>query len=213
MASELWQRLRAARRYADLRQEDVRRVTGVSRSAVAQWEAEEPEKRTTPSIDQVKAVAKLAKLPLEWMLNDHANVDDVWQIGGLQMTTPSVPAAADRLAGAFAGAIEFAVMQRKTELAAGFRRQIPLLVDTFSPDFWWGKTLVCFRVDQSPLMDICGKLLMAEKAVGGKVRKVILAFGGDRDLALWDSLRNTFDIEIVAVDSPDGAADFLVRLA
>lgn len=214
MASELWQRLRAARRYADLRQEDVRQVTGVSRSAVAQWEAEEPEKRTTPSIEQVRAVAKLAKIPLEWLLNDGADLDDIWRIGGLAAPAPEPGRGASaHMAAAFAGAIEFAVLQRNPKLVEGFRRSIPLVLASFSPDFWWGKLLVAFKVDQSPLIDLCGRMLMAERAAGSKLRKVILSFGPEADKPLWASLADTFGIEVIAVASPEEGAAFLVENA
>ena len=46
MATELWQRIKTARKYADLRQQDVAVACGISRGAVAQWEYEDAARRT-----------------------------------------------------------------------------------------------------------------------------------------------------------------------
>jgi len=129
MKSELWQRLRAARRYADLRQLDVAKACNVSRPAVAQWEAAEEEKRTRPSIKEIQALSKLAKLPVEWLLNDNADPADVWQVGRMantpdpmpvRKTLPLPPAFESRMGEAFRRAIEFYVLQQRPDLAPGF---------------------------------------------------------------------------------------------
>lgn len=41
MPSELWQRIRSARKYADLNQGDVAQVCGVGRPAVTLWESKD----------------------------------------------------------------------------------------------------------------------------------------------------------------------------
>lgn len=82
MASELWQRLRQARRYADLTQLDLASRCNVSRGAVALWEAAEPEHRTRPTTDHLITVAKATGVPLEWLLNDASELDAIWRIGG-----------------------------------------------------------------------------------------------------------------------------------
>lgn len=80
MPSELWQRLRAARRYADLAQKDIARAVGLTRSAVAQWEASEPEHRTKPSVDHLMIVSRVTKAPLEWLMNDASRLDDLYKL-------------------------------------------------------------------------------------------------------------------------------------
>ena len=82
MATQLWQRLRQARRYADLTQADLAAKCGVSRGAVALWEAEEPEHRTKPTTDHVLAIASNTGVPLEWLLNDASRLEDIWRLGG-----------------------------------------------------------------------------------------------------------------------------------
>lgn len=210
MASELWQRLRAVRRYADLRQEDVRQVTGVSRSAVAQWEAEDPQKRTIPSIDQVKAIAKLASIPLEWLLNDNANLDDIWQIGKLSAPAP-VPVS-DRIADAFIKAVEFELLTKRPELAAGFSRTIPMSLLANKIDYWYGRLMVEFKADTKTVAEACGYLLMAERAIGGKISKAVLVYG-PYDSNEREAIASTLGIDVEVVTSPAEAADFLIKRA
>lgn len=80
--SELWERLRQARRYADMTQNDLSKLCGVSRGAVALWEAADPEHRTKPTTDHLIEVAKATGVPLEWLLNDASDINDIWRLGG-----------------------------------------------------------------------------------------------------------------------------------
>ncbi len=81
MPTQLWQRLRQARRYADLTQQQLALSCEVSRGAVALWEAEEPEHRTKPTTDHLIAVSKVTGVPLEWLLNDASELNELWRIG------------------------------------------------------------------------------------------------------------------------------------
>lgn len=80
--SELWQRLRQARKYADLTQQDLAKHCGVTRGAVALWEAAEPEHRTKPTTDHLIVISKITGAPLEWLLNDAADVNALWKLTG-----------------------------------------------------------------------------------------------------------------------------------
>lgn len=80
--SELWQRLRQARRFADLTQADLASRCGVSRGAVALWEAAEPEHRTRPTTDHIVTIAKVCNVPLEWLLNDTSDINALWRLSG-----------------------------------------------------------------------------------------------------------------------------------
>lgn len=80
--SELWQRLRQARRYADLTQADLATHCNVTRGAVALWEAAEPEHRTKPTTDHLISVSKATTVPLEWLLNDASDLDSLWRLKG-----------------------------------------------------------------------------------------------------------------------------------
>lgn len=78
--SELWQRLRQARRFADLTQAQLAQACDVSRGAVALWESAEPEHRTKPTTDHLIAISKRTGAPLEWLLNDASELDEIWRL-------------------------------------------------------------------------------------------------------------------------------------
>lgn len=78
--SELWQRLRHARRYADMTQSDLAQACAVTRGAVALWEAEQPEHRTRPTIEHLMQIARVTSVPLDWLMNDASRLDELWQL-------------------------------------------------------------------------------------------------------------------------------------
>lgn len=78
--TELWQRLRQARRFADMTQQDLADKVGVSRGAVALWEAAEPEHRTKPTTEHVVKIAAVTRVPLEWLLNDASDINAIWRL-------------------------------------------------------------------------------------------------------------------------------------
>jgi len=139
MASGLWQRLRAARRYADKRQQDISDACGVSRGAVAQWESAEPGHRTRPGITELMTVSRTTGVPVEWLMNDASDPNDVFKVGTLYGAAPppaptrnghnsqvgglpvAPPAPSNRALETFIRAVEFAVMEQDPEIAAGFR--------------------------------------------------------------------------------------------
>lgn len=88
--SELWQRLRTARRYADLTQTDLGRACGVSRSAVAFWESETAEQRTRPTLEHMVTISKSTGAPLEWLMNDSSRLEDLLHVA----EAPARPAGA-----------------------------------------------------------------------------------------------------------------------
>jgi transcriptional regulator with XRE-family HTH domain len=76
--SELWQRIRAARMHAKMTQLQVAEALGISSSAVTQWEAKLPERRTTPDTNHLKRIAALFHAPIEWLLSDDSEIGDDW---------------------------------------------------------------------------------------------------------------------------------------
>lgn len=75
MATELWQRIKFARTHAKLTQDQVADRLGISRAAVAQWEAIDPEKRTTPSRLNLLRFSDASGAPIEWLNDDRAELD------------------------------------------------------------------------------------------------------------------------------------------
>jgi len=99
--TELWQRLRQARRVADMTQQDLADKVGVSRGAVALWEAAEPEHRTKPTTEHVVKIASVTRVPLEWLLNDASDLNAIWRLtsefgehGPVAANAPTLPQAA-----------------------------------------------------------------------------------------------------------------------
>lgn len=80
MASEMWQRIRIARRYAQLSQETLGNLCNppVSKSAVAQWESASAQKRTTPKLSNLNTIAEATGAPLDWLLSDDTDLHGEW---------------------------------------------------------------------------------------------------------------------------------------
>ena len=85
MATELWQRIIYARKQAKLTQDQVAGRLGISRAAVAQWEAKDPGNRTSPTRDNLRDFAELVGAPLGWFYDD---ADELRPWAGYE--TPSV---------------------------------------------------------------------------------------------------------------------------
>lgn len=75
MASQLWQRLRAIRKHTGLSGEAFGQELGVSKSAVAQWEAADPKKRTTPGLTNIIDIGAKFGVPYQWLLDDRSEAD------------------------------------------------------------------------------------------------------------------------------------------
>lgn len=65
-----WKRIREARKAANLTQQQVADACEISREAVAQWEASQPDKRTTPSLPNLQVFARLAKITIGDLFDD-----------------------------------------------------------------------------------------------------------------------------------------------
>lgn len=79
MASELWQRIKAARKHANLTQQDIADKFGVTRSAVAQWESSDPAKRTRPRFEMLLKISETTGCPFNWLLSDESELNETWK--------------------------------------------------------------------------------------------------------------------------------------
>lgn len=208
MKSELWQRLKAARDYADKRQEDIAKACGVSRGAVALWERHIPEKRTRPDVRQIQVIAKVTGVPVEWLLNDNAEPSDVWRIGAEAKKTPTTTAIPALVKGKhlslFANAVEFELMQRAPQRLSGLGATIgPVVID-----FAWGKHLVVFAEGDD--IDKIGRLLAAERVSGGSHKKHLVIWSAP---GVPSALPPIFGVEVTTVSPPAEAAAYIASLA
>lgn len=214
MSSELWQRIRAARKYKNLRQQDIAEACGVSRGAVAQWEYEDPLKRTTPSIDQMKATAKATGVPLEWLLSDSSNLGDIWQYAVInkpaEITPRSMPPLPDSL---LENAIRYEVRELRPDLDSGFSRSIGNAPFAAQPDFMWDGVVV--EIKSQLTESVPATLLMSERISGRKLQKVLLLVDRNDSTpeAHKKALSQTFGIHVISVPSVQDAARELIALS
>lgn len=103
MASHLWQRIRAIRKYMGLSQEGFGALFEVSKAAVSQWEAEDPEKRTAPPLPTQVEIARVSGAPREWVVfGDDGELGPDWYQDGDEPTADRPPRPVSRTAVALA---------------------------------------------------------------------------------------------------------------
>ena len=75
MPSELWQRIKAARKSADISQTDIAKQMGCTRAAVSLWEQSNAAVRTNPSLAQLKKLAEITGAPITWLVSDNSEIN------------------------------------------------------------------------------------------------------------------------------------------
>lgn len=80
MATPTYKKLKAARLHANLTQEQLAERLGISRAAVAQWEAKDPSKRTHPDLERVQAFCSATGAPLMWLLDENQDISRDWSV-------------------------------------------------------------------------------------------------------------------------------------
>jgi transcriptional regulator with XRE-family HTH domain len=66
----LHRRILEARTRAGLTQDQLGKMVGRSRSAVCSWENPDPDKRETPRLVNLRAIAKNTKVTVSWLLGE-----------------------------------------------------------------------------------------------------------------------------------------------
>lgn len=215
MKSQLWQRIRAARKFADLRQQDIAGPCGVGRSTVALWESKMEENRTKPDLDQLKTLAKLTSLPLDFFINDNADPDDVWKIGAQHKPAQiGPPVSQDKMLESFIRAVEFEVMQHRPDLAQGFSAAVGSGLARIRADFFYGKQLIVFRIDSQGMDHAAlANLLLLEKAAGRPLDKTIISWvreGSTQADDFTEEAFEVFDVMTYRVRTPAEAASLIL---
>lgn len=223
MATELWQRLLAARNGSGLRQIDIARAIGIRRAGYAFHEWVKPDGRTRPDVDQLKIISRKTGVPVEVLLDDNAEEADVWRLAvahaagepalpQVKPTPPQAPAVNnDRARENFWRAVEFAVTSAAPELAACFAREVGPLGVTAC--FLHGARVVEFG-DHRLRPHVCN-LLMTEACVHRKLEKHLLVWGPDitPEMSMMDKeLYTSFGVRLHQVEDGDAAARFLLSL-
>lgn len=228
MASQLWQRLRAARKFADLTQAQLAAVCNITRSGYAFFESSDDNSRTRPNTDQIMAIAKLTRVPIEWLLNDSSDPGDVWKIGVVANGAPklvmshappqhSCPIrATDRMEETFWRAVEYSVVSRDPHRMEAF--EVAVRVDSMDLQirYQYDKVLACFctATDPQTLTLYLGRLLLYERALQRTMHKHLLVWLRDLQDVDFDSFAQAaqkgFGITIHKVRTADDAAEYLL---
>lgn len=224
MPSQLWQRLRAGRTFADLTQSDVAKACGVGRSSVTHWEARDGDTRTKPDIHQLSILAKLYRLPLEWLMNDLANPEDVWRVGAQYDPKQAAPASIappekdlPRVKDAFLRAVEFEVLTREPAKADGFSSNIGQGWTKVRADFTHEDLVVELVIAEGGSLDMAAisRLLLLERASGHPLRKVLVALCRGQsftEASLAETL-SVFGVLVIPVSTPAEAAEKIISIA
>lgn len=234
MASELWQRLRAARKFADMTQAQLAAACGITRSGYAFFEAGDPNSRSRPSAEQVMAISRLTKVPIEWLMNDSVNAGDVWKVGvvangGVPLPpAPSVVHASNghplrratdkpgRAEETFWRAVEYHVLTARPGHEDCFEVQIGNAALPLRARYMCGQVLACFTSNPSieSLTFHMGRLLLFERAMAKIYRKHLLVWGrdgGGTDLnGTIEAAQDMYGVSIRQVVTAEEAAAYLV---
>ena len=85
MSNQLARKLKAARRAADMTQDELAKKLGVTRGAVTQWESPREEIRTNPDMNRLRELANACGVPFTWLIDDKFNPDDARNVRLLNM--------------------------------------------------------------------------------------------------------------------------------
>lgn len=78
MASEFYQRLKAARSHANFSQAALADLCGVSRGTVSLWESQQSNTRTEPGMSRLKLIAAITGVPIWWLVDDTVDLNTIW---------------------------------------------------------------------------------------------------------------------------------------
>ena len=224
--SELWQRLRSARSFAEKTQGDIAKALKVSRPTVTLWESKDGSNRTNPSAQQVMAFARECGVPAEFMMDENADIDDVYSYAAPATTDfgaltgkPKADEAAARQARAFWSAVEFKVVSDRPSYAEHFEVLADAAHMRVRADFLHNRSIAEFaaplgREDAEVLMDATAKLLVAERALGRQMTKYVLLFTktGNFNIDGRQIFEKTFGVQVKAFSDIDKAAEFLLTI-
>ncbi|HET8870315.1 MAG TPA: helix-turn-helix transcriptional regulator [Aquabacterium sp.] len=235
----MWQRLRAARHYADKTQADVAKVLGVSRAAIALHESRDPNIRTRPTAEQVMAISKLTGVPAEFLMSDLVNPDDVWKYADRattgqhspqvvqavaphtqQMILPSDTGPQDRLVKGFWAAVEFHVVSQNPSKASCFAQQIDAGGVDLRADYVSGKVVALFTAVPTSnlkafITTTAGTILLIERAMHKPMHKHILLWSQapvENVPAIAEAAQRAFGVQAHFVTSVEQAATLLTSL-
>ncbi len=209
-------------------QDDLAREAGISRSAYAFWEGKTPENRTNPNGQQLMMVARLTKVPVEWLMSNLSKVEDVWKITSKENEAraerpASATAAAaapcpgaDRRADAFWPAVEFAVLGEDPGLHDAFSFSVAAPPLNLVADFHYKNSLVvlCKGDLEEGLSAHLGRLLLIEAVLGRPLSKYLMHWTRGAEALVGDAPKGSGSagVALVQVKTVGDASSFLLGL-
>lgn len=183
--SEMWQRFRTARQYAKKTQASVAyAIGGITRGAVAQWEANTEVLRTRPTADQVMAFAQACGIPVSWLLDDTESCEGLYsymqthKAAADATARPNASAREEVQGKAFWSAVHYGAILANPKLVDRFNVKIERLIDAdVRAQFLDGNHLASFTADSADwravlVREVAG-LLLIEKALGFPCKKAV----------------------------------------
>lgn len=221
MASELWQRLREMRKFADKTQADMARAAGVTRSGYAFWENSDPSQRTKPNVEQAATICKLTGVPVEWLLDDNADINDLWRQEGTRRApaarkpevdaAPQVPSS-DRAQQRFWASVEYAVTHKDPSRDAAFGRVARAGAIELTLDYLHENVAAVFSrsAGDEDLMRVIGYLLTTARVTKIQGLHVLVNSDEPPSPGLVESARRFIGVSLHHVTSPEQAAAVLL---
>lgn len=205
--SELWERLRAARGRAGLRQIDIADYFGIDRTAVAQWEARRPDRRTRPDIERLRALAKLTHTPLWWLMDDSVDPTQPWphvdEENPITLAAPRI-SFATHLASIWESATS-QVWETRTDLRSQevFHPAAPAWLKPFVPDAVTERAAVSFyaepRADYERLAQRIGALNVWQQLQRAPIeRRVIVVWSPQQSSGRHFQIQGLEDVQSAA---------------
>lgn len=225
MASEMWQRIKQARKASDKTQLQMAKALGITRSGYAFLETPHEQYRTTPNITQPRTISSFTGVPLDLIVNDSTDLADVVrsklpgyvhqrQSDPAQERRPGLPESEDMRA-MFWAAVQFACVTRGLP-DLRFDQQVsppPLEVRVGC----LGNRAVAVMADEPSPADTVraiGLLLSAERAISKSLGKTLIVFSRSPvDVrAIAAQAKSTFGVDVRVATSADQAAEILSKI-
>lgn len=218
MASELWQRLREVRKFADKTQADMAKIANITRSGYAFWENSDPEQRTLPNVDQATAICKATGVPVSWLLDDSSDINDLWRGEFKSKATvtsepePPVCATSDRAQQRFWAAVEYAVTAADPARDAAFGHEVRAGAVQMVLDYLHNGQAAVFSRSSSDedLTRVIGYLLTAARAAKLTGLHILVNAEEPPSPGLVESARRFLGVSIHHATTPDQAAAVLL---
>lgn len=221
MPSEMWTRLKTARKAANLTQLQLAKALGITRSGYAFLETHNDAARTIPNITQLRTISEVTGVPLDLIVDNNTELTDIVRsmLPGYVHKPRAAPAEAPRsepgeLHAMFWGAVRFACHMRG--ITATFDAQVAPSPLNLRVDYLTDRVISVMQVEPSSAeaMRAIGQLLAAEKALSRDLTKVLLVFArGQTDIrAASAQAKATFGVQVRVVTSAEQAADSLAHI-